>query len=252
MFEIDIHGDMLEQKYSEFIKTHLSGYNKIWSTFIGNDGTAQLPDIIGLKKNEQKNRRIFSQYHYTCLESLICLYEIVENRDSLCMVNLQDSNGIKNYVNLMNMYIAFHAHAGRIKDLIYKMGNLYGIKDLADKLNEYFKRRNTVLHESKAPIGFIEGIVAILTPEGESSDSTKWQSGKLWTDDSNTSIEFINDYFEDTFREIVTITNNCLERLYSSKIAKIMEGIRIGTVTTTEYYGVSASGLPSSSSFSKK
>ena len=63
MFEIDKQGDMLEQKYSDFIKTQLSGYNKIWSIFIGNDGTAHLLDIQGLGKNEQRDRIKLSQYH---------------------------------------------------------------------------------------------------------------------------------------------------------------------------------------------
>lgn len=236
MFEIDKHGDKLEQKYANFIIEQLSGYNKIWSNFIGNDGTSHMPEINELGDDEKKKRVMFSQYHYTCLESLVCLYGINENRENICQVNLSNADGIFKYVNLMNAYIAFHAHAGRIRDLIDKMGLLYKLPNLGAKLNEYYKRRNNVLHTSKAPIGFMEGIVSILTPEGESPDPTKWYDDKLWSDHSNTSIEFINEYFEETFQEIVTITNNCLERLYSLKIAPIIKEHGIKLASTDESY----------------
>lgn len=223
MFDIKKHGDLLEKVYSDFIQSRLSGYNKIWSNFIGNDGTSKMPEIEKLNEKEQEKRKHFSQYHYTCLESIICLYEIVQEADNLSRISFADVSDIKKYMDLMNKYIAFHAHAGRIRDLSDKIGILYELPDLGKDLNEYYQRRNNVLHKSKAPIELIEGIISIITPEGELPDPTKWSSDKLWSDESNVSIEFVEKYLQETFQEILTIFNNCLERLYSIRISQIIK-----------------------------
>lgn len=250
MFQIDKHGDILEKTYADLIHERLAGYEKIWASFIGNDSTRRMPEVPELDDAEQRIRGLFSQYHYTCLESIICMKELVNKVKSYSIHTLDSKDKLLDYIQLMSDYMAFHAHAGRIRDLVIKMGALYRIGDLGNALNEYFQRRNIVLHESKAPIEFIEGVVSILVPVGEKEERTEWHREKLWTEDTNTSIEFIPDYLDDTLNEILTILNNILEKLYSRTIAQIVKdrGINI-TPTSDAYddYGVSASGTSDSS-----
>lgn len=79
MFQIDKHGDLFERTYADFIRERLPGYEKIWASFIGNDGTSRMPEVSELDDEGQRKRGLFSQYHYTCLESIIFMKEIACN-----------------------------------------------------------------------------------------------------------------------------------------------------------------------------
>lgn len=250
MYAIDKHGDLIERSNSSFIRKRLDGYEKIWSCYIGNDGHGRMPSIPHLDPESQKKRQLFSQMHYTILESLVCMRNIAESPDNAHILDESGRTDPKRYMSVMNGYIAFHSHAGRIRDLVSKIGNLYGLSGLADDFKDFYHKRSIVLHESKAPIEFVDGAIAILLPAGRTGNETEWQRDKLWSDDSNTSMEFIDEYLGTAFDGIVTIVNNCLNRLHSSVITEIIKRNHIDLEPVVEAYSddtVSASGVSESS-----
>ncbi|MBC8466534.1 MAG: hypothetical protein H8D55_01730 [Deltaproteobacteria bacterium] len=250
MYEIDKHGDLIERSYSSFIRSRLDGYEKIWSCYIGNDGHARMPSIPHLDPKSQNKRQAFSQMHYTILESLLCMRIIAESSDYEHIIDESGNFDLNLYISVINNYIAFHSHAGRIRDLIIKIGDLYRLPDLADHLNDLYRKRCTVLHNSKAPIEFVAGAIAILLPGGITENETEWHKDKLWSDASNTSLEFINVYLETAFNGIVTTVNNCLNRLYSTVITKIIRSKCIDLEPVVDGYStdtLSTSGVSSSS-----
>jgi len=218
MFDIRLHGDVLERHCVDFICERLSGYKKIWSEYIGNDGNNRLPNISGLSDHDIGKRKLFSQYHYTCLESVICMLQNVREAEGIKVPKLTGADMIEPYIKLMNIFVVFHSHAGRIRDLVKKMGEQWQLPNLATHLNEYYQRRNNILHESKAPIGFVDGVLKILVPEGDTPDETKWAGRRLWYDPNSASLEFLHEYLAETFADVVALLNNSLESLYSTVI----------------------------------
>jgi len=250
MFDIRSHGDFLEKQLADLICGQLSGYVKIWSEYIGNDGRNRLAGMVGLSEEDDINKRkLFSQYHYTCLESIICMSQNVEEAGRIEVPNLKEPDMVEPYIKLMNIFLVFHSHAGRIRDLVNKMGNQWQIPDLAKDLNEYYQRRNNILHESKAPIGFIDGVLTVLVPEGETPEESKWAADRLWYDPNGTSLEFLNDYLKDTFLEIVSFLNNSLESLYSKAIKPFLTSANIKLSPPTadlDYTDTTVSGVSAS------
>lgn len=244
MFDIQSQGDFIEKQYADFIRERLSGYEKIWSEYIGNDGNNKLPNIAGLSEADIEKRTFFSQYHYTCLESIICMLQNIREAEGIKIPNLTDADMVEPYIKLMNIFVVFHSHAGRIRDLVKKMGDQWKIPNLAKEPNEYYQRRNSVLHESKVPIGFIDGVLTVLVPEGETPDEGKWAGGRLWYDPNNASLEFLPQYLDDTFKEVLTLLNNSLESLYSTAIKPFLnkEKMELPTPGYSEHYSTTVSG----------
>ena len=80
-FDISKHGDIIEQHYFKIIREKIPSYEEIWKRYIGNNGKAKIIDIPDLNPSESKNRIIFSQYHYSAFESLVCMHEIMKEID---------------------------------------------------------------------------------------------------------------------------------------------------------------------------
>jgi hypothetical protein len=118
MLDISVHGDILERYYASFIRENILAYEEIWMRYIGNNGTAQMIDWPSLDDEEKKKRKLFSQDHYSILESLVCLKRIVETKLFFSPDKLEE------YLDLMNLFFAFQAQAGRIKDCIGYLGGL--------------------------------------------------------------------------------------------------------------------------------
>lgn len=154
--DVTIHGDRLEREFGDIINNHLPAYNKIWSLYIGNDGQSKMPVFTHLPAEEARRRQIFSQYHYSCFESIVSLKVICE-KVKVFKIN----NDIHDYIQVNNDFVAFQAHAGRIRDCMKKIGESMNVGDLATGLEEYYQQRNNVLHGCKIPFSIIEGYLAI-------------------------------------------------------------------------------------------
>ena len=58
-------GDAFEVEYAHWLRERLPFYEKIWSAFIGHDGTGWPLQIKGLSAEKEQNRKKFYQAHYT-------------------------------------------------------------------------------------------------------------------------------------------------------------------------------------------
>lgn len=213
------HGDAIERSYSDFIESRLPGYIKIWESYIGHDGKGNYLEINNIGQDEKDRRNLFVQYHYTCLESIVSMNEIIGEMKHLRKVSLSDAEGIRSYIGCFNLFIAFYAHSGRIKDLVEKMALSWGQKDLGKDFNEFYQQRNNVLHESKLPVAFIAEAIAILPPEGEEEDKKKWGGERIWANANEDDFEFINEYLTRFFEEILNRLNSFLQALFAKSIA---------------------------------
>ena len=217
VLDISKHGDILEKKYSEFIRNTLPAYELIWIRYIGNDGTAKLISSGNLNEDQTNRRVMFSQYHYSVLESLICIKQIVEKDELLYCNNIDD------YLNLQTLLIAFQGHAGRIRDCIMKMGNFFELPNLYISIDDVYKQRNQVLHGCKVPIIIINDIFCLPEIQGIEENTTKWHDNLSWGRVEGLAKSPIIDYMTSTFEELCKEVNKCLFQLLNKIIIIVKE-----------------------------
>lgn len=147
-YRLDVHGDPIEREYATYIGASLSGYEKIWSGYLGNDGKSWLPPLPDHPNHDERRRQLTSQYTYSCLESVLALELILRDTADINTSGFSESRGRDDYLRMANLFLAFYAHVGRIRDLVGKLGDMWGDGNLADKLDEYYGQRSNVLHET--------------------------------------------------------------------------------------------------------
>lgn len=227
-FGLKRFGDKLEKKYSTLIDERLSAYELIWKLYIGHDGRGRYINIPHLADNEKIRRDNFCQFHYTCLESVICLSHI---KDS---ITTQKTASFENYLDVINKLLAYQAHTGRIRDLLKEMGILFDIPNLHKELEEYYQQRNEVLHGRKLPFLEIAGDYAIPRIKGAEPNDKNWHDKKSWFDVSPEDFIFLSDYFKENFDKITKLLNASLYAILE-KITDVVKYLDIDI--KNEMYG---------------
>jgi hypothetical protein len=207
--EVSTHGDRVERQYIHIIEERLPAYALIWSMYVGNDSKGRIPGVTGLSDPEKERREKFSQFHYTCLESVIGMYEIIHS------AKYNQYYEIRDYICQNNDFIAFMAHMGRIRDNVKKMGKLFGIRDLDSGLEEYWKARCIVLHGIKVPFMLKEQAVFIANLGETDTENTAWDDRrmKVWSKFYKGDYREIAEYLTETYDEVTRILNSCLDKI---------------------------------------
>lgn len=217
--KVSEHGDRIERRYIDIINERLSAYSLIWSMYVGNDSKGRIPEVTGLSDPEKEKREKFSQAHYTCLESVIGMYEIIDYS-----TKYNQYYEIPDYIRQNNDFMAFVAHMGRIRDNVKKMGELFGIPSLHLKLEEYYQERNTVLHGAKVPFMLKEQgqVMLIANLKGTGVANTVWHDKMVWSKFYKDDYKEIAKYLAETYNEVTSILNSCLYKVFP-KIKEIKE-----------------------------
>ncbi len=193
-------GDFLERYYKDFIREKIPSYELIWGSFIGNDGNCNMITIHGFPQSENDKRLNLSEYLYTCLESIICMKEISEQK--------MDSGelSISEYLILINLKMAFDAHVGRFRDNAKNLMKLYlscsdvdyNIKDISD----LYKERCAVLHGIKIPYEYKDGkfyttkTEVVLKLKKSNWDDPKYLDNEEYFKHMSNSTNRICDFFQ--------------------------------------------------------
>ncbi len=222
-FNIAEQGDELEKRNTDFIFSNIPNYEKIWKVFIGNKG-GERPEMALMKNmsgEDEVKRRNFSEWHYTCLESFVLMNKSIQNAYNL-EVNMYDD-----YLNLLNYFFVFQAHSGRIRDNIGNMcEKIFESNSVAKhhslRLEEFYQRRNEVLHGKKLPFNIVSGLLYIPEIKGKEEESFKWNSHKQWDEINDEELKVANEYMDETIQEMTNIVNSILGAMYD----EIMEAIK--------------------------
>jgi hypothetical protein len=235
------YGDYIESNFAEFIRQNISNYEELWGKFIGNDGNAKMIEVYNLPKEKQKDRLKFSEHLYTCLESLVCM-------DSICKDEYKvDLTYPIEYVKMLNAFLAFQAHAGRIKDNIERLLPIYfsdgKSSELLDRLKDTYNQRNNVIHGKKIPCHIEDALVLIAPPEGQELNSRKWNDKMFWSDINQDDLIFLTDYLKESLFDICKIVNDILANLLEPINSLIKKyGINLSLPENYPVNNISASG----------
>jgi hypothetical protein len=203
---LQINGDLLERLNYNLIHNRIPNYELIWDKFVS-------VNFI-LNADNEKLKKLISEYNYTCLESLICMNIIGEKdytnifavKDSS---ELTDSQMLSNYISFINDFFIFEAHLGRIYETMKRTWELLKMKE-DDNLKEFYCHRHNVLHSHKLPLQFHNKFIAIPELQAQGSENGWSDKGKFaWEDflSDNNYVQALNDYFDDTIDRLVNVLN---------------------------------------------
>ena len=235
-------GDYLEVNFKDSIRQLIPYYEQIWGEFIGHDGNGSMIKLNSLTEDENSKRIKFAENFYTCMESVICMNYIAEE---IKAVEIQKPN---EYIILLNSFMAFQAHAGRVRDNTYALLSICLTKERTDELitqlEDVYQQRNEVLHGKKLPVRIEDSLVLIAPPKGKEETLLpnetlknklnitleKWHSKLNWSDFEYDDSVFINDYLKSTINQVSKAYNNIVANL----IKPIKEIVKLNNIDIDE------------------
>jgi hypothetical protein len=238
-FNISQHGDSLEKKYFEsIIQVQLPAYQQIWENYIGNDGTNHLPSLDEDQNNFSQYRKAFSELHYSIFVSIVCCYDIIEEYKSLSSKGFLDID-LQSTIAL----ISFIANIGREHDLYKKLVELVKLDFLykSSNLDDFYKKRNNLIHGKKIPFLKIYEQYVIPNVEGKETEINLWNDGCFWEDFKKKEPINLIDFMLETYNSLLNELNDNLYSLYSNLKDKYNVKIKYSP-NGTNYYDKGHSG----------
>ncbi len=213
-YTLRINGDSLEKEAADFVETNLPNYEILWKAYIGNDGTNTMAKMVGISDGLQEKRKLFSQHHYTILESLYFMHLLAEDE--------RNSNGVSSfneYRMTVNNLIAFFAYTGRLRD---NMGKCFVLlqdsakqKDSEDKLNEFYYQRHVVVHGAKIPFRIDElNLFQIPQIRRDKSSYLGFDQSEDWNKMSHEDLIFLSDAMSNLVTELCPKVNALIGEMY--------------------------------------
>jgi hypothetical protein len=217
--------DFLFEKFNiKFIRERLPHYEVIWSNFSSRE-------FNSLSEEKRRKKQLIAENLFTCLESVICMKKICETEH---VKTFYDDSGkkvsnqliLEKYIDLLNDFLAYHTHIGRIHERIEKVYSILGhgkvkIKyTIKNDIINFYGQRNNVLHSHKLPFLIDKDLIGI--PELESQgirDGWDHKEDFIWQDflKSEKKLQPLKIYFEETFSKLCL----ALDSRFSSIMSEI-------------------------------
>jgi hypothetical protein len=212
-YSVRNHGDLLERTECEFIESQLPAYEEIWKCFIGHQGNGRMAEIKNISEALNEKRVRFAQHHYTVLESLVLMREIV---DAPLLSN--PVHTIKEYYKVLNLIMSFQAHAGRVQDnmkaCLKAIAKGSSWDTYRKKLTDIYSNRNIFLHGRKVPFMLDkDNLFNIATPKNYPKGSYGCKQGANWESIPYSTMRLAHRELQSDFKEVLIITNQFLDEL---------------------------------------
>lgn len=213
--KISIHGDWLERKAASFIMNKIPAYEKIWTIYIGHKGEGEISDINTTDDDLLGKRQIFSQHHYTILESIYFM--------NLISKSLSDKNfetdPFERYIHSMIKIQAFFSYVGRLKDNLAKCYSLFfsrvEFNEKISKLEEFWHARNIVLHGKKIPISINDsGMILMPKIKKSKNDQDGFGFDTMWDEVTIDDLSDCGIEIQRLFIDFTKIVSTLLDDLF--------------------------------------
>lgn len=160
-------------------------------------------------------------------------------------VNTKDPD---QYLDMLNKFIAFQAHSGRIRDNTKEFLRYYlpfrKADELSFRLEDFYQKRNNVLHSKKLPFKIEDNLVLMASVKGANESDKGWHSDMNWSDFDASKLVILQDYLIETLRELCSTFNDILSNLIEPIKSAVTElGIKIIYTDTPDNTNINASGM---------
>lgn len=208
------HGDYLESYHADKILSRLGGYALFWATYIGNDKESNYLPMPGSTPEVLQARIRIWEHLYTLFESIALCWRLEERLSALTPVATHSD-----YSDVLNDWVAFYAHLGRVHDMAEKVASEFAGENLFIPFDSFYEKRHTVLHYPKVPMRWVENVLAaprIGDKPGE------WSQKMRWADLKPKDLQFLSDIVTSTLRDLEKVTNAFLFKI--SELAAKQKG----------------------------
>lgn len=218
MLELKNNGDLLEREYYDSVCSSFSNYQIFWASFIGNDGNNHLTIILDDEVADRRKK--LAQLSYTIFESVVSLYRISKKS-----YKAQD---IESYLDIIDNFMLFYCHLGRIRDCVDQLGSELNCKVLGKELNGYYWQRNIVIHGKKIPLTFFDKQVMFAKLKKNETDSSKntWHDSLDWDDIHEPNFESLEVVYTEIYQDIISKLNG----IYSNMISNLKKDPKMSKV----------------------
>lgn len=206
-------GDWLEKVSAEFVLDKIPAYEQIWQIFIGHDQKGNKLDLDGANATTKEIQTKFAQSHYTILESLYFMKDLVREASLI-----KEVNSFADYQKAINIYVLFHSYSGRIKDNMFKCFECLAGKSQEDTLKNEFEsfwhQRCIVLHGKKVPIVINSTTAIQFARLKRTTSDSGFGLESSWSNVTAEDFQDLAVHLDETFTELSKLTSNQLNRLF--------------------------------------
>lgn len=179
---IAVDGDLFEQGYQRWINDNLPDYERIWATYVGNDGKSRPQPAVKIAEEAKDDWRKFYQAHY----SMAVYAFLLDRHTSRAIVQLKTDEEHGRHGtpaamtrNLEN-FTQFVALLGQVCDMTGQIASAVNDNAIAAAVTDLAAKRSNAIHAGCIPMSHdylgvkIPAIALIRGAEGEWWEHARW------------------------------------------------------------------------------
>lgn len=221
IYTVAIHGDLLEKQASQFILTHIPGYELVWQRYIGHNGQGRMALLLNASEEDEAKRASFAQHHYTILESVYFMQMIADDYSMPTSIYTFEA-----YRRVANDLMAFQAYSGRLRDNVEKCGLILVNDRFANELilglSGLYAQRHVFIHGCKVPFSINDGVFMMPLPKRNTDSRQGYGQSDPWYRITSSEMVEISKFLSEVMSELCPIVNGILH-LFLPKVKELME-----------------------------
>lgn len=217
-------GDVFEKWKSGWIRSHFYDYEKIWSTFIGNDRRSNALTIDGISPEQDEKRLRVWQAIYT---SLVNCYYIDECCSSMNISSYNISDA-ESYFSESRRLQDFISYVGIVRDMFERIDAALSCgRQISASFQEFYDLRNVILHGCILPKRINNGCLLVPAIATRKNGTSAWDDKFLWSDAQFCDFSYCIDFCEKTRNELFALINQKLP-VVNTKLFELLGKLTIG------------------------
>lgn len=209
------NGDLFEQGYAAWINANLPDYERIWATFVGNNGKSQPAPQVEIPGEARDDWRKFYQSHYSMAVYAFLLDDLT-NR-AIDQLHMDEATGTSNtpaaLARNLGTFTQFVALLGQVCDMVEQISEALGDREIAAQVTHFAKERSNAIHAACIPMAHdYAGVIipAIATRRGSIGE---WREDERWDFVDHTKRQYLEDWFRNTREGLLGTLRNPVEAM---------------------------------------
>lgn len=220
-------GDAFERKHADWIRRELPYYEKVWSAFIGHDGTGRPCEIQGLDEETENDRKRFYQAHYSFARSMRKVDSIAEELNRT-LGSTASYDEFEEQMDLLTDLFLWIGHARDMFKLISE--SLESENDLHAPLQDFYAQRSHIIHAPRLPAKLEGDLLKVPKTGGTNLQIGEWDNRSTWDEIPDENYVFLRDFVCDSSAAFKKLVNDAHGKVFNAADRRF-SGKRISPLT---------------------
>lgn len=210
-------GDRFEKESATWIREHLPTYEKLWSEFIGNDGTAHPLPLTNLPPEDEASRKFFYQAHYSMALSAKKIHEIMDGLKDVILASRADQS----YERQFDLLFCLMARIGHVRDMVAKMDAALSMNGEAEApLQGFYHMRSHLCHGPQMPSSQKDDQIHVPMIGADNPTASEWHDKDFWDKKDPETFVPLHDLCEKLVQEFFEILTSVHQKIYGAAKTK--------------------------------